>query len=95
VHRPCSRPSLPQEICRFLRYTFSFDLAGAAGRRASAYPYRAGSRARSRAVITWKATDGPETSTRTVASEHQTLALLGSIEHDMDVALVSAGLIQS
>jgi hypothetical protein len=49
----------------------------------------------SRAVITWKGTDGPETFTRTVASEHETLALLGSIEHDMDVELVSAELIQS
>lgn len=49
----------------------------------------------SRAVITWKATDGPETFTRTVASESETLGLLGSIEHDMDVALVSAELIQS
>jgi hypothetical protein len=49
---------------------------------------------RSRAVITWKGTDGPETFTRTVASERETLGLLGSIEHDMDVELVSAELIQ-
>lgn len=50
---------------------------------------------RSQAVITWKATDGPEAYTRTVESEHETLALLGSIEHYVNVELVSAELIQS
>lgn len=50
---------------------------------------------RSRAVITWKGTDGPaETFSRTVASERETLALLGSIEHYVNVSLVSAELIQ-
>ena len=49
---------------------------------------------RSRAVITWKGTDGPETFTRTVASEREALALLGEIEHYVNVALVSAELIQ-
>ena len=47
---------------------------------------------RSRAVISWKGTDSPpETYTRTVASERETLALLGSIEHYVNVELVSAG----
>ena len=50
---------------------------------------------RSRAVITWKGTDGPETFTRTVASESETLGLLGSIELYINVELVSAELIQS
>ena len=49
---------------------------------------------RSRAVITWKATDDDGTFTRTVASERETLALLGEIEHYMNLELVSAELIQ-
>jgi hypothetical protein len=48
---------------------------------------------RSRAVITW--TSEGETFTRTLASEREALALMGDIDHYVNLVLISAELVQS